>query len=67
VLADADVEAAAQDAVNSRFRDAGQSCNAAKRMIVVPEIAEQFVAAFVAAASKLRPATRATRPPPCLR
>lgn len=55
VLADADVEAAAQDAVNSRFRDAGQSCNAAKRMIVVPEIAEQFVAAFVAAASALRP------------
>jgi succinate-semialdehyde dehydrogenase/glutarate-semialdehyde dehydrogenase/succinate-semialdehyde dehydrogenase len=54
VLADADVEAAA-DAVNSRFRDAGQSCNAAKRMIVVPEIAEQFVAAFVAAASALRP------------
>ncbi|WP_199052650.1 aldehyde dehydrogenase family protein [Aquitalea sp. ASV15] len=55
VLADADVEAAAQDAVNSRYRDAGQSCNAAKRMIVVPEIAEQFVAAFVAAASALRP------------
>ena len=55
VLADADVEAAAQDAVNSRFRDAGQSCNAAKRMIVVPEIAEAFVTAFVAAASQLRP------------
>jgi succinate-semialdehyde dehydrogenase len=55
VLADADVEAAAQDAVNSRFRDAGQSCNAAKRMIVVPEIAEQFVSAFVTAASALRP------------
>jgi succinate-semialdehyde dehydrogenase/glutarate-semialdehyde dehydrogenase/succinate-semialdehyde dehydrogenase len=55
VLADADVAAAAQDAVNSRFRDAGQSCNAAKRMIVVPEIADAFVAAFVAAASKLQP------------
>jgi succinate-semialdehyde dehydrogenase/glutarate-semialdehyde dehydrogenase/succinate-semialdehyde dehydrogenase len=55
VLADADVEAAAQDAVNSRFRDAGQSCNAAKRMIVVPEIADAFVAAFVAAARKLQP------------
>ena len=54
VLADADVAAAAQDAANSRFRDAGQSCNAAKRMIVVPEIADAFIAAFCAEAAKLR-------------
>ncbi|POZ61064.1 aldehyde dehydrogenase family protein [Chromobacterium alticapitis] len=54
VLADADVETAARDAANSRFRDAGQSCNAAKRMIVVPEIADRFVEAFCAEASKLR-------------
>ncbi|MDO5686115.1 MAG: aldehyde dehydrogenase family protein [Neisseria sp.] len=43
VLADADIDAAARDACHSRFRDAGQSCNAAKRLIVVPEIAEAFV------------------------
>ncbi|MBX9345742.1 aldehyde dehydrogenase family protein [Chromobacterium piscinae] len=54
VLADADVQAAARDAANSRFRDAGQSCNAAKRMIVVPEIADAFVGAFCAEAAKLR-------------
>nr|WP_235429347.1 aldehyde dehydrogenase family protein [Chromobacterium vaccinii] len=54
VLADADVQAAARDAANSRFRDAGQSCNAAKRMIVVPEIADAFVSAFCAEAAKLR-------------
>ncbi|MDF0606185.1 aldehyde dehydrogenase family protein [Neisseriaceae bacterium TC5R-5] len=54
VLADADITAAAHDAANSRFRDAGQSCNAAKRMIVVPEVAEAFIAAFCAEASKLK-------------
>ncbi|WP_199154192.1 aldehyde dehydrogenase family protein [Chromobacterium sp. ASV23] len=54
VLADADIEAAARDAANSRFRDAGQSCNAAKRMIVVPEVADAFVEAFCAEAAKLR-------------
>ncbi|TDR76669.1 aldehyde dehydrogenase family protein [Paludibacterium purpuratum] len=55
VLADADVDAAAREAVHSRFRDAGQSCNAAKRMIVVPEVAEHFIEVFVAEAAKLRP------------
>ncbi|WP_215778528.1 aldehyde dehydrogenase family protein [Paludibacterium sp. B53371] len=54
VLADADVDAAAREAVHSRFRDAGQSCNAAKRMIVVPEVAERFMTTFVAEAAALR-------------
>jgi succinate-semialdehyde dehydrogenase/glutarate-semialdehyde dehydrogenase/succinate-semialdehyde dehydrogenase len=54
VLADADVEAAAHEAVHSRFRDAGQSCNAAKRMIVVPEIADKFIKLFVEEAAQLR-------------
>ncbi len=53
VLADADVPLAAHEAALSRFRDAGQSCNAAKRMIIVPEIAEAFIAAFVAEARSL--------------
>jgi succinate-semialdehyde dehydrogenase/glutarate-semialdehyde dehydrogenase/succinate-semialdehyde dehydrogenase len=55
VLADADLEAAAREAVYSRFRDAGQSCNAAKRMIVVPEIAQQFVELMTREAAALRP------------
>jgi succinate-semialdehyde dehydrogenase/glutarate-semialdehyde dehydrogenase/succinate-semialdehyde dehydrogenase len=54
VLADADVEAAAVEACHSRFRDAGQSCNAAKRLIVVPEVADAFIARFVEEAARLR-------------
>ncbi|AXK39306.1 aldehyde dehydrogenase family protein [Crenobacter cavernae] len=53
VLEDADLDAAAAEACHSRFRDAGQSCNAAKRMIVVPEIADAFIERFVAEARKL--------------
>lgn len=47
VMADADIQAAAKDACRARFRDAGQSCNAAKRIIVVPEIADEFIAQFI--------------------
>lgn len=54
VLADADIDTAAAEAAHSRFRDAGQSCNAAKRMIVVPEIADAFIARFVEHARALR-------------
>lgn len=55
VLADANIKEAAHEAAYSRFRDAGQSCNAAKRMIVVPEIADDFAAALLEEASQLRP------------
>jgi succinate-semialdehyde dehydrogenase/glutarate-semialdehyde dehydrogenase len=54
VLADADVERAAQAAVTTRFGNAGQSCVSGKRFIVEEAVADRFVAAFVAAASKLK-------------
>jgi len=44
VLGDADLDAAIAGAVSGRFQNTGQSCIAAKRLIVVPEIADRFVA-----------------------
>ena len=54
VLADADLEAAATTAVNARYQNAGQSCIAAKRFIVVDEVAEEFTTRFIELAQRLR-------------
>jgi acyl-CoA reductase-like NAD-dependent aldehyde dehydrogenase len=46
VLDDADVAVAAEEGAASRLLNAGQSCIAAKRFVVVEAIAEDFVAAL---------------------
>nr|WP_047168670.1 NAD-dependent succinate-semialdehyde dehydrogenase [Sphingomonas sp. Y57] len=53
VLADADVDAAVEAAVWARFQNCGQTCIAAKRLIVDAAIAPDFTAKFVAAVERL--------------
>jgi acyl-CoA reductase-like NAD-dependent aldehyde dehydrogenase len=53
VLEDADLEAAAATAAKARFQNAGQSCIAAKRFIVVDEVADQFEELLVAEAGRI--------------
>lgn len=55
VLHDADLGEAVARAVTSRFLNAGQSCIAAKRIIVVEEVADEFVARLRAAIERLAP------------
>jgi succinate-semialdehyde dehydrogenase/glutarate-semialdehyde dehydrogenase len=55
VLADADIQAAAEAAVRGRFgNNSGQACTASKRFIVVTEVAEAFIECFVEETRKLR-------------
>lgn len=54
ILKDADLEQAATIAVRSRFQNCGQSCIAAKRIIPVAEIADEFLSLFIKKTEDLR-------------
>lgn len=70
VLADVDIEATAQAAAAARCINAGQSCIAAKRFIVVQSIAERFEQAMAGAMAAMKvgdPMDRATQVGPLAR
>ncbi len=54
VLADADLEKAVEVGVQARFQNAGQSCIAAKRFILVEAIREEFENRFVERTRQLK-------------
>ncbi len=54
VLDDADVELAAKQAILCKFRNAGQACVAANRIIVHSAVAEEFTRRFVDLTRQLR-------------
>ncbi|MDR7183264.1 succinate-semialdehyde dehydrogenase/glutarate-semialdehyde dehydrogenase [Microbacterium trichothecenolyticum] len=54
VLDDADVELAASQAVVAKFRNAGQACVAANRIIVHEKVADAFIERFITLTKALR-------------
>jgi len=54
VLEDADMEHVIQMAVKGRMANTGQSCVAAKRFIIVEEVADEFLTAYTEAMSKMK-------------
>ena len=55
VLDSDDIARTVKDAVAGRMGNAGQACTAAKRMIVVGDLYDEFVSQFTAAMAALRP------------
>ncbi|EHQ51459.1 aldehyde dehydrogenase [Ectothiorhodospira sp. PHS-1] len=55
VLEDADLDRAVEQAVVSRYRNAGQSCIAAKRFILVPQVVDGFLSRLKDAVAAIRP------------
>ncbi len=55
VLDTADVDAAAETAWNTRMENVGQACNSNKRMIVMDDVYDDFVAALVKRAAAMKP------------
>jgi succinate-semialdehyde dehydrogenase/glutarate-semialdehyde dehydrogenase len=58
VLGTDDLDKTVEDAVAARIDNAGQSCNAAKRLIVIDELYEPFVEKFTAALTAVKQADR---------
>ena len=56
LLSTDDLDAAVQDAVNARLDNNGQSCNGAKRFIVIDSLYEAFAQKFTALFSQAQPA-----------
>ena len=54
VLEDADIEKAVATGIAARFQNAGQSCIAAKRFILVKKISNRFVKEFLDGVGKLK-------------
>src|SRR6476469_7988425 len=55
VLSSDEIDATVESAVNARLDNAGQSCNAAKRFVVIDERYEPFLEKFTAAMSEWKP------------
>jgi succinate-semialdehyde dehydrogenase / glutarate-semialdehyde dehydrogenase len=55
VLEDADISKAALMAVKARFQNAGQTCIAAKRWLVMDKIADEFIAACLSIIKEMKP------------
>jgi succinate-semialdehyde dehydrogenase/glutarate-semialdehyde dehydrogenase len=56
LLSTDDLDSAVQDAVNARIDNNGQSCNAAKRFIVIEDLFDDFQKKFVEAFTATQPA-----------
>ncbi|THG31695.1 NAD-dependent succinate-semialdehyde dehydrogenase [Naasia lichenicola] len=56
LLSTDDLDAAVQDAVNARIDNNGQSCNAAKRFIVIDDLYDAFAAKFTEVFTASQPA-----------
>lgn len=54
VLADADIDRAVRHAINGRFENAGQACNAAKRLIIESSVYESFMDKFIAKVAQMQ-------------
>src|SRR5579871_5976140 len=55
VFADADLDAAAEGAIQSKYRNSGQTCVCVNRILVQREVAPEFEAKLKAAVAGLRP------------
>jgi succinate-semialdehyde dehydrogenase/glutarate-semialdehyde dehydrogenase len=54
VFADADLDAAVEGAIASKFRNSGQTCVCVNRILVAREVAEAFEAKLIAAVGRLQ-------------